>query len=446
MKPVLIIFFAAGVLCGQLEPGSSHVLLYFPHFADGGTREQQWQTRFTFYNPSGSIGANLTLEIYGDDGLPLAINFGSGARTSFEIYLPPNGTTVLTSSMSSSAVIQGWAVGLATAPVQGNVAFRMYEGGAAKLELTAPPSLPTFRYVSFANSLLGVAVVNPNSYSLTVQLTLRNQAGGTLGSRSFTLAPNAHSSFNLNSKFPDIPATASIEITTTDTRSGIVAWTVYSDESGIISTLPDGKLGWPNSQWEQIWLAYIRVFNAAQFLGITTMGVNLNSPPATSLRISYERVLNARAFRDGRVEITVGLAELMSDSQSELAFIIAHEIGHIFQYKLGSNAFSQNVETDADQIGMLVSLAAGYDPYAAAGALAKLSMASGKAGLLSQFYDDLSSDPHYSFGTRIENVFDVMLSICADPDFASFCSQYKDLIHPHFPPGAPLGIGLRQMR
>jgi hypothetical protein len=95
---------------------------------------------------------------------------------------------------------------------------------------------------------------------------------------------------------------------------------------------------------------------------------------------------------------------------------------------------------------MLVSLAAGYDPYAAAGALAKLSMASGKAGLLSQFYDDLSSDPHYSFGTRIENVFDLMLSICADPDFASFCSQYKDLIHPHFPPGAPLGIGLRQMR
>ena len=44
--------------------------------------------------------------------------------------------------------------------------------------------------------------------------------------------------------------------------------------------------------------------------------------------------------------------------------------------------FNKDVEVDADIWGTLISMSAGYDPYAAAGTLAKLSMATGASGLV----------------------------------------------------------------
>jgi hypothetical protein len=40
-------------------------------------------------------------------------------------------------------------------------------------------------------------------------------------------------------------------------------------------------------------------------------------------------------------------------------------------------------------------------------------------------------------------MFDSLMIACADPAVASFCSQYKSLIHPNFPPGLPLVVAPR---
>jgi hypothetical protein len=100
--------------------------------------------------------------------------------------------------------------------------------------------------------------------------------------------------------------------------------------------------------------------------------------------------------------------------------------------------FSPNPEFDADEYRMLFSLLAGYDPYAAAGALAKLNMATGQAGLLSQIFDNFSGDLHGSFDNRIAAVFNTIGAICATPQAASSCAAYKAVVHPHFPSGTPL--------
>src|SRR6185369_6256500 len=91
----------------------------------------------------------------------------------------------------------------------------------------------------------------------------------------------------------------------------------------------------------------------------------------------------------------------------------------------------------ADLFGMVLMLSAGFDPYAGAGTLAKLSMVTGQAGLLAATFDDLT-DPHGSFNTRIDLMFSILSLACSQPSVASACGLYKSAIHPHFPGSAPL--------
>jgi predicted Zn-dependent protease len=100
---------------------------------------------------------------------------------------------------------------------------------------------------------------------------------------------------------------------------------------------------------------------------------------------------------------------------------------------------STNRESDADIWGLILSMSAGYDPYAAAGTLAKLAMAAGKAGLTRQFEDELSSDAHKSFNSRLDFVFDSLFIACNSSAAAKAnCDEYKRIAHPNFPPSVPL--------
>jgi hypothetical protein len=272
-----------------------------------------------------------------------------------------------------------------------------------------------------------------------MNLTAVDSQGNTLAQSTLALGPLQHTSFNVFQKFPNLPSNfdGSIRIAGSGPFDYFVAWTLNAD-SGVLSSLPAGRLDWPISHYERIWLTYQRVYDAAQqFLKPT--GVDLGSPPATALRIDYSQVINASASTNGIVQINVALSELISDSPSELAFAIAHELGHIVQYKTGRLAFNTNAEKDADAYGMLFSLLAGYDPYAAAGTLAKYYMASGQAGLFAQFFDNFSGDVHGSFNERLQSVYDLITQVCtSSPQAVSICTTYRNFIHPHFPGNVPL--------
>jgi hypothetical protein len=67
-------------------------------------------------------------------------------------------------------------------------------------------------------------------------------------------------------------------------------------------------------------------------------------------------------------------------------------------------------------------------------------MASGTAGLVSPVFDNLSADPRYSFGNRLTLMFTYAQAVCALPQAQSACTQYKSIVHPHFPAAAPLVV------
>lgn len=112
-------------------------------------------------------------------------------------------------------------------------------------------------------------------------------------------------------------------------------------------------------------------------------------------------------------------------------------LGHMYQLKHG-NTFSSNRELDADVWGTFLALGAGYDPYGAAGALGKLGMATGSAGIIAQIFDDIL-DPHTSFANRLDNLYQTMTVACGISTLKAACDAYKKRVHPNFPPSVPLG-------
>ena len=172
--------------------------------------------------------------------------------------------------------------------------------------------------------------------------------------------------------------------------------------------------------------------------------VNLNALNVANLVISGEPVINAFA-KPGSIQINLSVSQLISDSPSELAFLVGHELGHIAQFEHGGQFVLTDLEQDADLFGATSMIHAGFDPYAGAGALAKLSMVSGPAGLLATGFDNLA-DPHGSLTTRVDSMFNTMTLACAQFVISEYCAAYKLLIHPNFPATAPLSVTARLER
>jgi len=158
-----------------------------------------------------------------------------------------------------------------------------------------------------------------------------------------------------------------------------------------------------------------------------------------SRKFSFETIKgeepNAFALPGGFIFVTNSLMELCQYNQSEVAFILAHEMGHVIRghamnriisnsaiaaasraapirgaisgwvRKVGvqflESAYSQDMESDADKLGVRLVGAAGYDPKACVRLLSRLAKLSKPAGQ-SDLGDYFSSHP--PFDVRVRNI------------------------------------------
>jgi hypothetical protein len=436
LLPALL--FPGWTAMAQPQPASAHVNLYFAQVADGQFDGGRWQTVLTFVNTN-ETPATAEIRLFGSNGGPLIVDFGAGPGSEFTMTVPAKGTRVLASRPTSLPVRSGWARVYSDVPLMGSGSFRLWLGQRAAQEVTAPPTLPVIEYASYANRDLGVAIANPNNRVLQVDAALSLSDGSKLGPARITLPPFGHTAFNVVERFPSIGSRdGMLLLSGFDPPSDeFLAWTMNTDPSGTFSSLPPGGVQPPLSHWDRIWNVYLRVLNAGQ-------SARLIPGPAPELLILYDKQANAYAKNGAQVGIFMALSELLGDSDSELAFVVGHELGHIIQQRSGGAQLwhSSNAELDADIWGALFSLLAGYDAYAAAGSLSKLAMATGTAGLLTQLFEDLIpvADAHRSFNTRLEVVHDFLVLLCASDIGRPACQDYKRIMHPHLPDSAPLRI------
>ena len=81
------------------------------------------------------------------------------------------------------------------------------------------------------------------------------------------------------------------------------------------------------------------------------------------------------AFAGGSaISFESGVSRLLSDD-GELAFIVAHEMAHVILQHVPDKLSRAQMESDADELGMKLFLAAGYNPDDAASAIRKLDTA-----------------------------------------------------------------------
>lgn len=437
---LLSVLVLTPILQAQFDPEGAQVLSYFPQFVDGGPAGQQWITSLTLVNPDRLYSVAGIVNFNRDDGSPLALDFGSGAVSSFTFTIPPQGIVSFKTTGASATTVIGWARVASSLPVQGVIQFRYAVNGVPQQGVSAEATEASGLFRSPATPATGIAVANPSSTSLPVNVVLLDATGNTVASSTITLNGFGHKSFTVGQMFPTVPATfhGTVLIGYGAPRifaTYCVAWTLSTD-LGVLASYPTSGLNWPVSQYERILKVWWKILNVA----VATFP--LGNLPTLVVDYSTGQINSFANATLNEVHIFMNLAELISDSESELGFVVGHEIGHIIQARINRLQFvPSNREQDADQYGMLLSLVAGYDPYGAAGALAKLSMASGDASLLDQAFDNLFEtvglDLHGSFNNRLSLIFLNMQSICASPQYHSFCATYKSVIHPHLPAFAP---------
>jgi hypothetical protein len=435
----VICFLLVMVSCfGQFDPEDAHVNLYFPHLAVGGTAADRWQTSFVFVNPHPSLTARVFLSIHGDDGQPLSLDLGGGGASFQSVTIPPSGSRTLSSSSSFPTTVTGYAVAGSNLPLQATVLFRRTLNGVPQVEVSAPATLPSPRYTSPATHDLGIAMVNIYNVSKSFQISALDSNGRPAGTSIVNLGPQEHLSFNLFQRIPTLPAdfSGSVQIVPSgQITDQFLAWTLNSDR-GLVASLPPGRLSWPISHEDRIALVYNKLLAAAPAVlaGMGVTNVSLDALGVLSLVTSPEQIINTFA-RPGTIQVDLSLSELISDSPSELAFLVGHELGHEAKLQHGASLILSDAELDADLFSLLLMVNAGFDPYGSAGALGKLIMAS-HAGLVAATFDDLA-DPASSFKSRIDLMLSTLSNACGQPAGTGLCGAYKAFVHPHFSAAAP---------
>jgi hypothetical protein len=422
-------------LAAQFYPQGSQVISYFPHLVDGGPPANLWITSLTFVNPHLSTSAAAYVSFYDDNGNPLRLDFGDGATSTINFTVPPQGTATLTSKGASATTVEGWALVIATLPLEGVVQYAFSSGGNPQqsISVQATPMSTVFR--SAATSNTGIAVANPLSNPLTVIVSAVDSTGNLAGQASFVVPALGHHAFNLFQALPALPSGFQGSVVLDGSGSDFVALFVSVNGSAV-SNYPPSGLNWPISQPEDLLKVWSEVLDAGNMV--------VGFKPVPTLVLDGAGTVNAYAnLSKNEVHVSLGLAELISDSESEVAFMMAHALGHLSQSQVGRIFSTTSPETDADEFAILVSLSAGYDPYGAGGALGKLVTASADATFLSQSFDNqpAGTDLHGFVSNRLGLIYADMQAVCSlTPDIRTACNQYRSAVHPIFPGGVPLSL------
>jgi hypothetical protein len=179
------------------------------------------------------------------------------------------------------------------------------------------------------------------------------------------LSAGCHASFDVSQILPGLGSNyrGTIQIATPPANQQFFVALVLSGDGGVLSSYPASNLPWPTSQNERIWKIWQKVLNETlntSWAGLTaapTLVVDSTTAQLNSYACAWPNALCPASSDLNKGHIFMNIAELMSDSDSELAFVIAHEMGHMIQ---GHGTFQgpsylyfvqSDIEWDADAGG-----------------------------------------------------------------------------------------------
>jgi hypothetical protein len=210
---------------------------YFSHFVFA----ENWESTLTYINYS-QESVTCTTNFYGDSGAPLGVPFAQGTVTTRTDVLAPGGSIHdPTTAPHTGTVVEGWAQGTCTGPVQASMLFRVYTNGVPLDEAGVNgETAPTTEFATFAQTLTGIAYANPSAtQSATITFTVYDNAGTLLGQNITLLGPLAHGASNIGPLLGLSSFTGFVKITST---IPIISLSLNYESAPIFSSLPPGDL------------------------------------------------------------------------------------------------------------------------------------------------------------------------------------------------------------
>lgn len=207
---------------------------YLPHYADGA----EWSSSLSLGNTSPNFAASVQYTVYGDDGAEL------DPLLNGTVTLGPTASTVI-DSPKPPALRTGWVKVQSSEPLQATLIFRSAVTGRLDLEATVLARELTTETVAPHDNVAfttGLAAVNPGTTPLTLTFVFRGTAGGILSTTTLPLGPNAHLSFAIPAKFPQVAdRNGLVEIRATDAAgnpANFVPLGLRFSPGGAFTTLP----------------------------------------------------------------------------------------------------------------------------------------------------------------------------------------------------------------
>lgn len=207
---------------------------YLPHYADGA----EWRSSLSLGNTSPDFAASVQYTVYGDDGAEL------DPLLNGSLTLAPTASTVI-DSPQPPALRTGWVKVQSSEPLQATVIFRSAVTGRLDLEATVlARELTTETVAPYDNVAFttGLAAVNPGPTPLTLTFVFHGTAGGILATATLPLGPNAHLSFAIPARFPQVAdRNGLVEIRATDAAgnpANFVPLGLRFSPGGAFTTLP----------------------------------------------------------------------------------------------------------------------------------------------------------------------------------------------------------------
>lgn len=209
-----------------------------------------FQTTIIVTNASNST-ATGQMALFDSDGDPLALDFGDGKKSSFDLVIQPSSSVTLVSSGTASPVGVGYARIITSVPVEGTAVFRLTSpGGAIASEAGVGSDSGRVDVVGAVEKLAadnfdsGIAAVNVGNAEADADILLYDQNGDIVDQNKslLDLPAGGHTSGFLSSIFPalqneDFSGTIRIS---SDVPIAVVIMRTYNGV--VVSSLPVGSL------------------------------------------------------------------------------------------------------------------------------------------------------------------------------------------------------------
>ena len=214
------------------------------HMAAGGG----WNTLIVLTN-LGTTVATYTLRFYGDSGSPQAFPFKNtgtqqdlGTQSVLTGTIPVGGLVSIRARDKAPTTTTGWMLidPSSTGDIGGALVFAYDLTGQQAVVPIETSSNQKFVLIfdNSGGSVMGVALVNPQSHSVVVNVVFRDLNGNTLLSDHISMSPLEHTSFILATRYPGLAGQAGTALFSTDgAADAVAALGILANSAGAYTTV-----------------------------------------------------------------------------------------------------------------------------------------------------------------------------------------------------------------